>query len=411
MIGYLDLPSGISGDMFLGCLVDAGWPIEQLRATLTKLKLPAGDWSVEARDVMKGALRAKLVDVKVAEPMVQQHKFVLNPAARAHDHAHRNLHDIRKIITAAELHPSIKEKAIAVFTRLGYAEAKVHGTTIEQIHFHEVGALDAIVDIVGSVAGVHELGIETLYASALPAPRGWTMSQHGKIPLPAPATLELLSAAGAPTVLGPGEGELVTPTGAALVCELATFGQPPMNLSKVAIGAGQRDTEWPNVARLWLGDPAAPGARSTDSIVQIETNIDDMNPQFYAPLSDRLFAAGALDVWMIPIQMKKNRPAVTLGVLAPAAKQRELANLILRETTTLGVRVTPVERFEAQREIQTVQTPLGPMRVKLKRWQGAVIGVMPEFEDCQALATSSGKPIGEVHAAAMLAAQELLHRA
>jgi uncharacterized protein (TIGR00299 family) protein len=408
MIGYLDLPSGISGDMFLGCLVDAGWPIEQLRATLKKLNLPAGDWSVDARDVMKGALRAKLVDVKVAEPIVQQHKFVLNPSAQAHDHTHRNLHDIRKIITAADLHESVKDKAIAVFTRLGYAEAKVHGTTIEQIHFHEVGALDAIVDIVGSVAGVHELGIEKLYASPLPAPRGWTMSQHGKIPLPAPATLELLSAAKAPTVPGPGDGELVTPTGAALVCELATFQQPPMLLTTVAIGAGQRDTEWPNVARLWLGDLAASTGASSGTIVQIETNIDDMNPQFYAPLSDRLFAAGALDVWMTPIQMKKNRPAVMLGVLTSAARQREIADIILRETTTLGVRVTPVERFEADREVQTVQTPFGSVKVKVKRWDGAVVGVMPEFEDCRKLAEAKGAPIAEVHAAAMLAGQRLL---
>jgi uncharacterized protein (TIGR00299 family) protein len=407
MIGYLDLPSGISGDMFLGCLVDAGWSIEQLRATLEKLKLPAGDWSVEARDVMKGALRAKLVDVKVAEPIVQQHRFVLNPSAQGHDHPHRNLHDIRKIIIAADLHPSIKDKAIAVFTRLGYAEAKVHGTTIEQIHFHEVGALDAIVDIVGSVAGVHELGIEKLYASPLPAPRGWTMSQHGKIPLPAPATLELLSAASAPTVPGPGEGELVTPTGAALVCELARFQQPSMSLAKVAIGAGQRDTEWPNVARLWLGDDASAGISSGSTIVQIETNIDDMNPQFYGPLSDRLFAAGALDVWMIPIQMKKNRPAVTLGVLAPAGKQPPLIDIILRETTTLGVRVTPVERFEAQREIRTVETQLGAVRVKVKRWEGAVVGVMPEFDDCRHIAESSGKSIREVHAVAMAAAGKL----
>jgi uncharacterized protein (DUF111 family) len=180
-----------------------------------------------------------------------------------------------------------------------------------------------------------------------------------------------------------------------------------MSLAKVAIGAGQRDTEWPNVARLWLGDDASAGISSGSTIVQIETNIDDMNPQFYSPLSDRLFAAGALDVWMIPIQMKKNRPAVTLGVLAPAGRQPPLIDMILRETTTLGVRVTPVERFEAQREIRTVETQLGAVRVKVKRWEGAVVGVMPEFDDCRHIAESSGKSIREVHAVAMAAAGKL----
>jgi len=281
---------------------------------------------------------------------------------------------------------------------------------VQNIHFHEVGALDAIVDIVGTVAGLHELGIEQLYASALPMGHGWIDSQHGKLPLPAPATLELLSAANAPTCPAPGPGELVTPTGAALVCELARFAQPVMRLHKIGIGAGQRDTEWPNVARLWLGtaDPAEADASSQGAIVQIETNIDDMNPQFYAPLSERLFAAGALDVWLAPIQMKKNRPANTLFVLAPASAQRNIADMILRETTTLGVRIHPVNRFEAEREFQNVVTAHGSVQIKLKKWGGQVIGAMPEYEDCRRLAESKNVPVKLVYDAALAAAQQRL---
>ena len=407
--GYLDLPSGISGDMFLGCLVDAGWSIEQLRATLTKLRLPSQDWAVDARDVMKGPLRAKLVDVRVTEGPPIKHQFILTQHAHAHDHTHRNLHDIKAIIEAADLARVVKDKAVAVFTRLAHAEAKVHGSSVEQIHFHEVGALDAIVDIVGTVAGLHELGIEKLYASALPMGHGWTKSAHGDIPLPAPATLEILSAAGAPTRPAPGPGELVTPTGAALVCELATFNQPAMKLQKVAIGAGQRDMPWPNAARLWVGveeSASASSESSQESIVQLETNIDDMNPQHYGPLTERLLAAGALDVWLVPMQMKKGRPGVLLAVLAPAAQQRGIADIILRETTTLGVRVHRVERFEAQREIKPVTTPFGIVQVKLKRWSGELVGAMPEYDDCRRLAQARNLPVKLVYDAALSAAHD-----
>lgn len=410
MIGYLDVPAGISGDMFLGCLIDAGWSIESLRAALTKLKLPASEWSVEARTVMKGVLRATLVDVKVTEgpqPLPMTHKFVMNPASgHGHDHSHRNLDHIRSIIEKSDLPEVVKRKSIAVFGRLAFAEAKVHGTTVEQIHFHEVGALDAIVDIVGSVAGVHELGIEQLYCSALPMGGGWTMSQHGKIPLPAPATLELLTAAGAPTRTSPGDGELVTPTGAALVCELATFAQPNLRLQKLGTGAGQRDCAWPNIARLWLGTQEQPASdpASTSSIVQLETNIDDMNPQLYSPLMDRLFASGALDVWLTPIHMKKNRPGVTLCVLAPAVSQNAIADLILRQSTTLGIRVVPVTRFEAERQMRTVSTAFGPIQVKCKKWAGEVVGVMPEYEACAKLALAANVSVKEVYDAAVAAA-------
>jgi hypothetical protein len=216
-----------------------------------------------------------------------------------------------------------------------------------------------------------------------------------------------LAAAGAPTCKAPGPGELVTPTGAALVCELAKFEQPAMRLAKIAIGAGQRDTAWPNAARLWLGaEDVAASDSARDTIVQIETNIDDMNPQFYGPLMQRLLAAGALDVWATPIQMKKGRPAVTLGVLAAASKQREMADIILRETTTLGVRVHPVQRFEAEREMQSVTTTYGIIQVKLKKWGGQVIGAMPEYEDCRKLAEARNISLRTVYDSALAAAHD-----
>src|SRR2546421_3344373 len=230
MIAYLDLPSGISGDMFLGCLIDAGWPIESLRAAVARLNLPAEEWSIEVQHLKKSSIAATAVQVNVSE-----------------GHHHRHLSDIRKIIEGSSLPAVVKQRAVAIFTRLAHAEAKVHGTSIEKIHFHEVGAVDAIIDIVGAAAGLHELGIEKVYASALPLGSGWANMAHGQIPLPAPATLEILAAAHAPTRPAPGPGELVTPTGAAIVAEIASFNQPAMKLMKIGMGAGKRECAWPNI--------------------------------------------------------------------------------------------------------------------------------------------------------------------
>ncbi len=387
MIAYLDLPSGISGDMFLGCLVDAGWPLEQLRTAIARLKLPSDEWKIDARIVMKGPLRATKVDVLAAE-----------------GHHHRHLSDIRRIIGASDLPKAIQDRALAVFSRLADAEAKVHGATPDTIHFHEVGAVDAIIDIVGAIAGLHELEIETLYASALPTGGGWTMSQHGRIPLPAPATLELLAAARAPISPAPAPGEWVTPTGAALLGELATFEQPLMTLQRIGVGAGGRDTPWPNVARLWLGR-----LHDCGPMVQLETNIDDMNPQLFSAVSDRLFAAGAKDVWFTPIQMKKNRPAILLTALGPATHEAALSRVILEETSTLGVRVHPLRhRHEARREIMSVATAFGTLRVKVKWLDDKAAGATPEYDDCNRLAAEAKVPVRTVYEAAVVAAQELL---
>lgn len=388
MIAYLDLPSGISGDMFLGCLVDAGWPVTELEATIARLGLPPASWALTQTSVMRGPLRATLVDVR----------------ATVGD-AHRHLHHIREMITQSTLSPSIQARAIAIFTRLAAAEASVHGSTIEEVHFHEVGAIDAIIDIVGVCAGLAALGVERLYASGAPLGEGWTKSAHGPIPLPAPATLALLTAVNAPTRPAPGPGELVTPTGAALLAELATFHQPRMKLQRIGIGAGQKDFAWPNVARLWLGEAVDDGL-----LVQMETNIDDMNPELYAAVSDQLFAAGALDVWTTPIQMKKGRPAVLLSVLAPASREQVLADILLRETTTLGLRVHIVQRHEAPRDFVTVETPYGAVPVKRKWLYNQVVGVKPEYEACLRLAQQQGVSVRLVHEAAQAAAYSLLNK-
>ncbi|MXX24322.1 MAG: nickel pincer cofactor biosynthesis protein LarC [Caldilineaceae bacterium SB0668_bin_21] len=395
-VAYLDTPSGVSGDIFLGCLVDAGWPLDSLHKTVDSLNLPSGSWSIKTQSAMQRGIRATRVEVDVSDETTERH-----------------LADVLKIIDAATLPAEVKRRAGAVFTRLAAAEAHIHGTTTDAVHFHEVGALDAIIDIVGVCAGLHELTVNTLYASPLPLGPGWANSMHGRIPLPAPATLELLAAVNAPTVPAPGPGELVTPTGAALLAELALFRQPEIRLRNIGYGAGQKQFDWPNVARIWLGDELAEAPNlntrePTESLLVLETNIDDMNPELYEPVQRRLFDAGALDVWITAIGMKKARPGTLLGVLAAPADESNLASLLLRETTTLGVRVYPVRRHVAERTMKTVATSFGPVRVKVKRVEGKVVGAKPEFEDCQALAEATGTPLPAVYAAALAAASPLV---
>lgn len=396
-IAYLDMPSGISGDMFLGCLVAAGWPLDDLHAAIAGLGLPAGSWSIDHASVQKGALAATLVTVTARE-----------------EATHRHLHDIHAIIERAELPMKVKQRARAVFTRLAQAEAAVHGTRVEEVHFHEVGAVDAIVDIVGVCAGLEALGIAHLYAGSFPLGEGWTQSAHGLLPLPAPATLALLAQANAPTRPAPGPGELVTPTGAALVTELAEFRRPQLHLHQVAIGAGRKEFAWPNVARLWVGE-AEVGMQPEvgfhgetrlleDDVIELSTNIDDMNPELYAAVGDRLFAAGALDVWTTPIQMKKGRPGVLLSVLSPATQAEALSDILLSETTTLGVRARPMHRYMAARSQACVETEYGPVQVKLKCVAGELVGVKPEYDACVQLAQAHAVPVRSVIEAAHAAA-------
>jgi uncharacterized protein (TIGR00299 family) protein len=314
---------------------------------------------------------------------------------------HRSLATILDLIAGSGLPEADQVRAGAVFTALAEAEAKVHGVGVNEIAFHEVGAVDAIVDVLGVVVALRLLGIEQCFASPLPAGAGTARTAHGEIPVPGPATLELLARAGAPIAAPrPDERfELVTPTGAALLTTLGRFERPAMRLTRVGYGAGGRDTPGrPNVLRCWLGEAQdeAAAAFSQRDLRLLETNIDDMSPELFGWALERLFAAGALDAWCTPIQMKKNRPAVMLQALCPPEAEAAVVRTLLRETSTLGVRVREVRRYEAARESRTVSTPLGEARVKLKRLPGEPPRAAPEYDDCRDLALRSGLPLAEV---------------
>ena len=376
-IAYADCFSGISGDMFLASLLDAGLPLEVLQEGIGKLNLRE---KVELRlsETHKGILRASSLEVIIP-----------------HSHHHRHLSNILDILSASQLSEQVKQTAARIFTLLAEAEARVHGETIEQIHFHEVGALDSIVDVVGAVLGLEALGVERLYASPLPYGAGTINSDHGVLPLPAPATLEVLRLAHAPLTPSPAQVELVTPTGAAILAALATFERPSLTVSGLGVGAGKRDLPWPNIMRLILGETLTSG---NSEMIQIETNIDDMNPQVFGFVMEKLFAAGALDVYLTPIYMKKNRPATLLGVIAKRQDETTLAELILRETTTLGLRVQPIHRYEAQRDFRLVNTRYGDVKVKQKIINGQVVQSMPEYDDCVRLANENKVGLAEVYA-------------
>jgi len=377
-IAYLDCFSGISGDMLLGALVDAGLDIGALRAELASL--PLRGYQIEAARTQRAGLAATKVSVQLEE------------AAQPH----RRLPDVLGVIEQSALPVEDKERASAIFRRLADAEAKVHGVEPEAVDFHEVGAVDAIVDVTGAVAGLRLLGVEELYCSALPAGGGSVRGAHGRLPVPAPATLALLADARAPISAGPDpEFELVTPTGAAIVTTLARFARPAMTIDTTGYGAGGRDLEdRPNVLRVWLGEALASG---WPGMLLIETNIDDMNPEVYGYVQERLFAAGAADVWFTPIQMKKNRPGVLLSALCPPEREAQVANVLLSETSTLGLRVQQVARHEAQREVLEFESSLGPAAVKVKRMPGRAPAVAPEYEACARIARERGLPLLEVY--------------
>lgn len=379
-VAYLDCFSGISGDMLLGALIDAGAGERALRDELAKLDI--GGWSLRAERVTRAGIAATLARVELAE--------------RAQPH--RRLPDVLRIIEASSLGEVARAQSAAVFHALANAEARVHGIAPEEVAFHEVGALDAIVDVVGAIAGLGLLGVGRVYCSALPAGGGAARSEHGALPVPAPATLELIAAAGAP-LAPPGREpamELVTPTGAAIATTLATFERPAMTVRAVGHGAGGRDPDgWPNILRLWVGEAERGAARPAMTLV--ETNIDDMNPEILAYVVDRLLAAGAVDAWLQPIQMKKSRAGVLLSALCAPEREDEIAGLILRETSTLGVRVREVRRHEAQRESLEFESSIGPAAVKVKRLPGEPPRVAPEYEACRRLAESTGRPLIEVY--------------
>lgn len=389
---YLDCFAGISGNMLLGALLDLGLPEEVLRAELAKL--PVNGYELIIKRVEKRGVSATYLDVKLGFFQSRQH---------------RHLPDITRIIDESALDPAVKERAKKVFRRLAEAEAKVHGTTVDDIHFHEVGAVDAIVDIVGAVFALHWLGVERIHTSKLITGSGFVKCSHGRMPVPAPATAELLH--GIPWENGDIAKELVTPTGAALVVTLAHgFGGVPEGFTSEAVGygAGTWDLDIPNVLRAMLGQTPAEAGPAEHIVV--EANIDDLNPQVYPHVMDRLFAAGARDVWLTPIIMKKGRAATQLSVLCDTATFPAVAALLLAETTTIGMRYYPVSRMEADRKMAAVETPWGPVNIKISSLAGQVANVAPEYEDCRRLAAEHGLPLKVVWQKALSLAWPLYGR-
>jgi uncharacterized protein (TIGR00299 family) protein len=390
-IVYFDCPSGAAGDMIMAALVDAGVPLDALRTELRKL--PLHGWELTAREVRKGAFRATKVDVQIDR--------------RAHQE-HRSLGDILAILEGSSLAPAIRKTVAKIFTRLADAEARAHGTTREAVHFHDVGAVDAIVDVTGGVIALGLLGAEAVHVSALPLGGGFVDGPHGKIPVPGPGTAELLR--GFPVVDTGVRAELVTPTGAAILTTLAASAgrMPAMTVEAVGYGAGTMDLpDSPNVLRCFVGETAAGGGDET--ILQLETTIDDMSPQLYEPLVERLFEAGAVDVFLTPVIMKRSRPGVVLTALCAHDRIDEIARVLFEESPTIGVRWSEWRRTRLDRETVTLTTAYGAIPFKVSRLGGRVLTVTPEFAEVARIAREKSLSVREVLDQARADGRRLLH--
>jgi len=381
---YFDCFSGISGDMTLGALLDAGVSIEHLRNELHRLNLPG--WELSAEKVWKNGMAATYAKVRAQDTTT-----------------HRSLITILGLIEKSTLSAAVKNRAAAIFSKLGEAEAAVHDVPLEKIHFHEVGAIDAIIDIVGACIGFAALGIESFTCSALNVGGGTAKMAHGVLPVPAPATARLLI--GKPTYSNGVQKELVTPTGAAIVATLCSnFGpQPPMTVNAIGYGAGTADLEGqPNVLRLMVGEAVEKRATAESETIRVlEANLDDMNPQIYGYFLEKALAAGALDVFATPVQMKKNRPGMLVTVLCKPEDEPKFHEMFFAETTTLGVRAYTAERRVLARQWETVHTAFGEVRIKVARLNGHIRQASPEFEDCRKLAEAKNVPLQRVMEEAM----------
>ena len=384
MMAYFDCFSGISGDMTLGALIDLGVPLPWLKESIAALPLPGFDITVS--DVEYNGIKAKRVEV------------------HAHgDHHHRHYSDIRALIEKSPLPEQVKATALSIFRCLAEAEAGVHGCTPEEVHFHEVGAVDAIVDVVGSALGLHRLGVTAAAASAIPNGRGFVVCRHGRLPIPAPATVAILK--GKPTYGTDVEYELTTPTGAAIVSTVANkFGPMPMMATAgIGYGAGRRNLDpGPNLLRIVIGEAGARRSEHVndfkqDRIVVVESSIDNMNPEIFGFLMDRLFEEGALDVAWVPIQMKKNRPGTLLQVLCRRDELSAVARCILSETSSLGVRYHEAGRYILERDHVILDSSFGPISVKRIRYPEGEVRLVPEFDVCQRIALEKGMPLRRVY--------------
>ena len=431
-IAYLECFSGMSGDMFLGALVDAGVPAAPLEQTVAALNVGA---RLEISRVMRSGVSATKVDVWVGgeKDLPREEYWEREENANEHEHSHehrghthslpgetrtgvsaphghsheqgRGLTEIRRIISAASISEGAKKTAIAIFEALGRAEAKIHNTSVESVHFHEVGAVDAIVDIVCAAVGVEALGVDEIICSSLNVGGGMVKCAHGTFPVPAPATVELLKEA---SVYSSGlQAEMVTPTGAAIVKTLASrfAAFPEMKIEKSGYGAGSRDFPGhPNVVRLTIGEPvwnALAGRTTSETVTVLEANLDDLNPQVFGYVMDRLFEEGALDAFAMPVQMKKNRPGTLLTVLCKPEDASRLTQLVFSETTTLGVRRRDEMRQTLARRWESVGTPWGEVRIKIASMNGTVTNYAPEYEDCRRIAAEHHVPLKQVMAGAV----------
>jgi len=382
-IAYFDCFSGISGDMIIGALLDAGLKLEILEKELKKLGLSG--YQLEVNKVAKKGISATQFKVKIKEKGVE-----------------RKLKDILKIIENSGLAKEIKDEVKRIFFRLAQAESKIHQKDMDKIHFHEIGGLDSIIDITSAIIGIKALGINEIYASAIPVGKGFVKCAHGLLPVPAPATLELLK--GIPTYSGGIESEMVTPTGAAIISTLATgFGERPlMKIKEIGYGAGEKEFSIPNLLRVSTGEKISEEKDLRDDYISdeailIETNIDDMNPEFYDYIMDSLFSRGALDVFLIPIQTKKNRPAHILNIMVYEQNLKEVLEILFTESTTLGVRVREVKRLRLSQQNFMAETKYGKIRVKVGIFKGDIKNIAPEYEDCKKIAKQHQIPLKEIY--------------
>jgi len=388
---YVDCSCGAAGDMILAALIDAGAPLEEVRQTIDRLNLPGVE--LQALSIRSYGIKAMQATVSVS----------------TEQHAHRHLHDIVSIIEKAHLEPYIRETSIAVFRRLAEAESRVHGIPIEEVHFHELGAVDTIVDIVGSVAAIARIAPKRIVCSALNTGGGSVRCAHGRLPVPAPATAELIR--GVPAYGSDIPFELLTPTGAALLTTLADdFGPlPPMRIERIGSGAGTRDIGRPNLLRVFVGtscsdrvepNPTAPLGLDADRVAVIETQIDDMTPECFAAVMEHLLAAGAIDAVVLPVHMKKGRPGFWLQVLTHPTDLERIAKRLLEHTTTFGIRWRLENRIKLPREMRSVETCFGPIRMKIGWLDGKTVQTAPEYEDCRLAAQRHHVPIRRVMAEA-----------
>jgi uncharacterized protein (TIGR00299 family) protein len=439
---YLDIFSGISGDMFIGAMLDLGVDLKQLEKELEKLKL--GDYHVHAGRATKATIEGVKFDVHLEEDHhhddhdhdehghhshhhhedthathdhAHSHGSHENEHEHHHDHAHEHEHthgrtfsEIKALISRSTLSTWVKQKAVAVFHRVAVAEGKIHGKPPEAVHFHEVGAVDSIIDIVGACVALELLGTPRVLSAPVVEGIGWINCAHGRFPIPAPATLGILAERKIPISQCEEPAELVTPTGAAILAEFAEGFGPMQNLTaeRVGYGLGTRNNKTrPNVLRAVLGQSGSATIHDweTDTIVTVQSNLDDVSSEILGNFMEQAFAAGALDVFYTPIQMKKNRPGILLSVLCTAQDAEKFSELIVRETSAFGVRRFTTERRKLKREINRVRTPFGEVEVKIGRLDGKVVQVAPEFESCRSIAQQAGVPLKQVFDAAAKAAQ------